>query len=33
MRFSEKGVEQMFKDYNIPLENVYKFFETYARID
>lgn len=33
MKFSEKGVEQMFKDFNIPLENVYKFFETYAKID
>ena len=33
MRFTEKGVEQMFKDFNIPLENVYKFFETYAKID
>ena len=26
MRFSEKGVEQLFKDFNIPLENVFKFF-------
>ena len=33
MKFSERGVEQMFKDFNIPLENVYKFFETYAKID
>ena len=33
MKFAEKGVEQMFKDFNIPLENVYKFFETYAKID
>ena len=33
MRFSEKGVEQLFKDFNIPLENVFKFFETYAKID
>ena len=33
MRFAEKGVEQAFKDFNIPLENVYKFFETYAKID
>jgi hypothetical protein len=23
----------MFKDFNIPLENVYKLFETYAKID
>ena len=33
MRFSEKGVEQLFKDFNIPLENVFKFFETYGKID
>ena len=33
MRFAERGVEQAFKDFNIPLENVYKFFETYAKID
>lgn len=33
MRFSEKGVEQLFKDFNIPLDNVFKFFETYAKID
>ena len=33
MRFVEKGVEQCFKDFNIPLENVFKFFETYAKID
>lgn len=33
LRFSEKGVEQAFKDFNLPLENVFKFFETYAKID
>lgn len=33
MKFAEKGVEQCFKDFNIPLENVFKFFETYAKID
>ena len=33
MRFSEKWVEQSFKDYIIPLQNVYNFFETYAKID
>lgn len=33
MRFSEKGVEQVFKDVLIPLENVYNFFETYAKVD
>ncbi|MCR5412846.1 MAG: class I tRNA ligase family protein, partial [Patescibacteria group bacterium] len=33
LRFSEKGVEQTFKDFNLPLQNVYNFFETYAKID
>ena len=33
MRFSEKWVEQSFKDYILPLQNVYNFFETYAKID
>jgi len=33
LRFSEKGVEQILKDVIIPLENVYKFLETYAKID
>jgi Histidine phosphatase superfamily (branch 1) len=33
MKFAEKGVEQAFKDVLIPLENVFKFFETYAKID
>lgn len=33
MRFSEKSVEQSFKDYILPLQNVYNFFETYAKID
>lgn len=33
MRFAERGVEQLFKDFNIPLDNVFKFFETYAKID
>lgn len=33
MKFAEKGVEQCFKDFNIPLEHVFKFFETYAKID
>jgi isoleucyl-tRNA synthetase len=33
LRFSEKWVEQMMKDFIIPMENVYKFFETYAKID
>ena len=33
MRFNEKGVEQTFKDFNLPLQNVFNFFETYAKID
>jgi len=33
MKFNEKGVEQMFKDFSIPLQNVFNFFETYAKID
>ncbi len=33
MKFNEKGVEQIFKDVTIPLQNVYNFFETYANID
>lgn len=33
MRFTEKGVEQAFRDFQIPLQNVYNFFETYAKID
>lgn len=33
MRFAERGVEQSFRDFNIPLENVFKFFESYAKID
>jgi broad specificity phosphatase PhoE len=33
MRFSEKGTEQAFKDFTLPLQNVFNFFETYAKID
>ncbi|GHW02362.1 hypothetical protein AGMMS50249_1480 [candidate division SR1 bacterium] len=33
MKFNEKGVEQAFKDFTIPLQNVFNFFETYAKID
>lgn len=33
MRFNEKGVEQAFRDFTIPLQNVFNFFETYAKID
>ena len=33
LRFSEKWVDQILKDVIIPLENVYKFLETYAKVD
>ena len=33
LRFSEKWVEQVLKDVILPLENIYKFLETYAKID
>jgi len=33
LRFSEKGVEQVLKDFVIPLQNVWNFFETYAKVD
>lgn len=33
MKFNDKLVEQIFKDFTIPLENVFKFFETYASVD
>lgn len=33
MKFNEKWVEQTFKDVIIPLQNVFNFFETYAKID
>jgi isoleucyl-tRNA synthetase len=33
MRFNEKGTEQAFKDFTLPLQNVFNFFETYAKID
>lgn len=33
LRFSEKGVEQVLKDFVIPLQNVWNFFETYANVD
>jgi len=32
-RFSEKWVDQVFKDYTSAIINTYKFFETYAKID
>ena len=33
MRFSEKGVDQVYKDFTAALMNSYKFFETYAKVD
>ncbi|MCX6823242.1 MAG: class I tRNA ligase family protein, partial [candidate division SR1 bacterium] len=33
MRFSEKGVDQVYKDFTAATINSYKFFETYAKID
>jgi isoleucyl-tRNA synthetase len=33
MRFNEKGVEQAFRDFTLPLQNVFNFFETYAKVD
>ena len=33
LRFNEKWVEQMLKDFVIPLQNVWNFFKTYAEVD
>lgn len=33
VRFSEKGVDQIYKDFTSALTNAYKFFETYAKVD
>lgn len=33
LRFSEQGVEQILKDFVIPLKNVWNFFKTYASVD
>ncbi len=33
LRFKESGVEEILKDVIIPLDNVYKFLETYAKVD
>ena len=33
MRFSEKWVDQVYKDFTASLTNAYKFFETYAKVD
>ena len=33
VKFSEKGVEQIYKDFTASILNAYKFFETYANVD
>jgi isoleucyl-tRNA synthetase len=33
VRFAEKGVEQIYKDFTASIMNAYKFFETYANVD
>lgn len=33
MRFNEKGVDQIYKDFTVSILNAYKFFETYANVD
>lgn len=33
VRFSEKWVEQVYKDFTSALNNAYNFFETYAKVD
>lgn len=33
VRFSEKGVDQIYKDFTASILNAYKFFETYANVD
>lgn len=33
VRFSEKGVEQVYKDFTSALNNAFKFFSTYAKVD
>jgi len=33
VRFSEKWVEQVYKDFTAAIMNAYKFFETYAKVD
>ena len=33
VRFSEKWVEQVYKDFTASIMNAYKFFETYANVD
>jgi len=33
VKFSEKGVDQIYKDFTAAILNAYKFFETYAKVD
>ena len=33
VKFSEKGVDQIYKDFTTAILNAYKFFETYAKVD
>lgn len=33
VKFSEKGVDQIYKDFTASIMNAYKFFETYAKVD
>lgn len=33
VKFSEKWVEQVYKDFTVSIMNAYKFFETYANVD
>jgi hypothetical protein len=33
LRFVEQGVEQILKDFVLPLQNVWNFFSTYAAVD
>lgn len=33
VKFSEKGVDQIYKDFTAAIINAYKFFETYAKVD
>lgn len=33
VKFSEKGVDQIYKDFTASILNAYKFFETYANVD
>lgn len=33
VRFNEKGIDQIYKDFTASILNAYKFFETYANVD